>query len=84
MTRQRFAVLGGKAMFGLTTLIELLKDPDYKTAFLKMKGLPFIPEKGGSAFDSLSCFGVFMRPSILGQNSSGYVYQESLANETFE
>lgn len=73
----RFAtIIDSKAMFYLTTLNEFLRDRHLKSAFMNMKSLPFIPEgKLGSHFDSLSCFGVFMRPSILGHNISGYVYQ---------
>lgn len=72
-------------MFYLSTLIELLRQPEFKVAFLKMKQPRFLPEgnKGGAAFDCFTCFGLFMRLSILGQRVSGHIYQEALAVKQF-
>ena len=87
VTRQRFVtILDSKAMFYLTTLIELIRDPEFKRVFIKMRNLKFLPdgEKGGKLFDAFTPFGLFMRMSILGQKVSGHIYQESLVNERYE
>ena len=44
VSRQRFAtIIEGKAIFYLTTLIELLKDPEFKRAIVGMKYTKFLP-----------------------------------------
>jgi hypothetical protein len=78
VTRQRFAtIIEGKAIFYLTTLIELLKDPEFKKAIINLKYTKFLPDndKGGAFFDGFTAFGLFVRASILGQRVSGHVYQ---------
>ncbi len=69
-------------MFYLSTLIELIRDPQWKNAFLNMKNTKFLPEgaKGGAIFDAFTSFGLFMRLSTLGQRVSGHIYQEALSN----
>lgn len=79
-------IVDSKAVFYLSTLVEFIRDPSFKQAFIKMKNIQFFPqgEKGGSLFDSFTSFGLFMRVSILGQKVSGHIYQEALAYERFE
>lgn len=83
VSRQRFTtIIDSKAMFYLSTLVELLKDKDFKQAFLTMKGTKFLPDndKGGVIFDTFTSLGLFMRLSLLGQKTSGHIYQEALSN----
>lgn len=88
VTRQKFmTILEGKAVFYLSTLVDLLRDPEFKRVFVSMKNFRFLlPEKerGGVFIDSMTSFGVFMRLSVLGQKNSGHIYQESLALQRFE
>lgn len=69
-------------MFYLSTLVELLKDKNFKEAFLNLKSTKFLPDnaKGGVVFDTFTSLGLFMRLSLLGQKTSGHIYQEALSN----
>ena len=87
LTRQRFTtIVDGKAMFYLSTLVDLIKDPEYKRRFINLKNIKFLAEgsKGGSHIDTFTSFGFFTRLSILGHKVSRHIYQEALAYERFE
>jgi hypothetical protein len=45
VTRQRFVtIVDSKAMFYLSTLVDFLRDPEFKRTYLTMKNIKFIPD----------------------------------------
>ena len=87
LSRQRLAtIVDGKAMFYLSTLVDLIKNPEYKRRFINLKNIRFMIDgpKGGSNIDIFSSFGFFTRLSILGQKVNRHINQEAIAHDRFE
>ena len=71
------SIVDSKSVFYLSTLVEFIREAEYKKVFINMRNMKFIPDggKGGQVMDSFTPFGLFMRMSILGQKVSGHIYQ---------